>query len=468
MKKNKILIHTGIFLILFSVGNFASNKSGPGDFRPEEVICKMMPGESIGLINNSYGTSIRKHQTETGCYLLALQPEQDAESLAVIIDARPDVEYCRVNFYLYAPEPLQRSSAFLDEQNSGSFPDQPAVETLELADALVITDGSDIDVAVIDGGIDLNHVEFQDATPIISGWDYIDDDPIAFDEPGGAGSGHGTFVAGIIHLAAPGASIHAYRVLDTLGRGNGFDIASAIVKAVNDNCRVINLSLGMRGRHEGVESALRYAEGHDVIVVAAAGNDSTGENNIFPYPASKNYCLAVAALDSLSMKADFSNFGPNIDICAPGTQIYSPFSDNLYAWWDGTSFAAPFVSGIAALLISLNPDLSYDEIRSIILESASGIDASNPEFSGQLGSGLINPNGAIHIAARYQRGDANASGDIEVGDAVYIINYVFKAGPAPYPEITGDANCDGIVNIGDSVFLIRCVFFGGPVPCELK
>lgn len=74
-----------------------------------------------------------------------------------------------------------------------------------------------------------------------------------------------------------------------------------------------------------------------------ASNDSTEADLVFPFPAHKVSCIAVAALDSLNIKADFSNYGDKVDICAPGTRIYSTFLDTSYAWWDGTSFAAPFV-----------------------------------------------------------------------------------------------------------------------------
>jgi len=440
--------------------------NGAGDYKPEELICKMVPGYSIDIINSAYGTTVRSHQPETDCYLLSTQQGQDAESLAIIIGAREEVEYCGANYYLDAPEPYQRSSAFLDAECVGTFPNQEAAQTLSLTEVQTISTGADVAIAIIDGGLNLTHPLFAAKSGgVVSGWDYIDNDSIAFDEPGGPGSGHGTFVAGIVRLTAPDAGIYAYRVLDTLGRGNGYDIASAILQAVNDGCKVINLSLGMLGRHEAIDDALKYAEDRDIVVVAAAGNDATNECSLFPFPAIKEYCLAVAAVDSLNLLADFSNYGIKIDVCAPGTQIYSPFTDTLYAWWDGTSFAAPFVSGMAALILSQHPELSWEEVHGIIMESCIDIDYLNPAYENHLGYGLIDMAAALELASNYRRGNANGQDGIDVADAVYLIAYVFAGGQAPYPVIAGDANCDRLVNVGDAVFIIRYVFMGGPAPC---
>lgn len=461
-KSNKLSIVVTIFLFLAAL----SAGQGPAEYVPEELVCKMAPGFEIDIINGAYGTAVRNHQPETDCYLLTTQPGQNAESLAVIINAREEVEYCGANYFLDAPEPYQKSSAFLDEQCIGTFPDQEAADQLSIAEAQTISIGTDVKIAVIDGGVAFDHPEFAAKSGgVISGWDFVDNDSIAFDEPGGAGTGHGTFVAGIVKLTAPGSQIYAYRVLDTLGRGNGYDVAGAILRAVSDGCRVINLSMGMLGRHDAVEDAMKFAEDRDVIIVAAAGNDSTNECSLFPFPATKGYCLAVGALDSLNILADFSNFGIKIDVCAPGTRIYSPFIDTLYAWWDGTSFSAPFVTGLAALIITLRPEATWEGIHSIIKESCINIDSLNPGLCEQLGSGMIDMVAALEMASTFMRGDADSGGEINVADVVFLVNYIFRAGTAPYPLIAGDANCDNATNVGDAVYLIHYIFRSGPAPC---
>lgn len=454
--------------LLAGAGIGAGGDPQQGEYKPEELVCKMMPGFSIDVINNAYGTTVRNHQPETDCYLLTTPPGADAESLAVVINTHPGVEYCGANYYLDAPEPLQRSSAFLDLECVGTFPDAEASATLNLATVQDITLGTDIKIAVIDGGVNLTHPVFADKSAgLYSGWDYIDGDSVANDEPGGSGSGHGTFVAGIVKTVSPDADIYAYRVLDTTGRGNGYDIASAILRAIDDGCRVINLSLGMIGKHDALDDALRYAEWMDIVVVAAAGNDSTCQCNLIPFPATKNYCLAVAALDTLNRLADFSNYGEKIDLCAPGTGIYSSFTDTLFAWWDGTSFSAPFVTGLVALMYSVSPDLTWESIHNILCETAVNIDSVNPGFEGTLGCGMVDMVAALQTASSFMCGDANASGNVDIADAVHIINYIFKHGAASIPVSRSDANGDGNVNIGDAVYIVRFVFFSGPAPCAL-
>jgi subtilisin family serine protease len=230
---------------------------------------------------------------------------------------------------------------------------------------------------------------------------------------------------------------------------------------------VINLSLGMIGVDDALDEALKYAKMNNVLVVASAGNDSTAENTIFPFPASHAYCLAVGALDSLNVKAVFSNYGPKVDYCAPGTWIYAPYIDSFYAWWDGTSFATPFVSGLAALLISRDPTLNWEQVDTLIAESAVNIDSLNPGFEGLLGHGLIDMVAALEALEPLVIGDANTDSIVNIGDAVFIIGYIFRSGPPPIRPVAADANCDGRINVGDAVFIIRYLFSSGPAPCSV-
>jgi subtilisin family serine protease len=452
-------------LFLFAVTAFADEEKDR--YRPGEVVCEMEPGYSIDIILNDYNTTVNGFQHQTNCYLLGIPAGQDAESLAAVIAAREEVRFCGANYYLDAPEPYQRSQPFLDYNFMGDFLLQPAALLLDLSSVYTSATGDDVKIAVIDGGINLTHPEFttKSGGGVYSGWDYVDDDSIANDEPGGAGSGHGTFVAGVIKLMAPSSQIYAYRALDTLGRGDGYAIANAVLRAIDDSCKVINLSLGMVGRHEALDDALKYAERNEVIVVAAAGNDSSNADNIFPFPAIKASCLAVAALDSNNIKADFSNYGLKVDLCAPGTRIYSPYLDTLYAWWDGTSFAAPFVSGLAALMKSIDPQITWEDLDTILAQTSINIDSLNPGMEGMLGAGLIDPAAALNAVKLKVCGDADGSGSINVSDAVWIINYVFLSGPEPYSPTSGDPNCSSEINVSDAVYLINYIFAGGDAPC---
>lgn len=463
-------LFSSLLIGLQFLGTSASAQgNGHGEYRPGEIVCEMLTGYDINFINLTYGTSLKAVLSQTGSYLLQAPGGADAESLATVIAQQQaaTVLYCGANYYLDAPEPFQRSSPFLDNNLVGSFESQTAAVDLELAAALTISTGTGVTVGVFDTGINTAHPIFTAKTGgSISGWDFVDDDSVAFDEPGGHASGHGTFVCGLIHLVAPDANIKIYRVLDTLGRGDGWSLARAIVRAVEDGCGVINLSLGMRGVNEALDDALKFAHDNDVVIVAAAGNDSTNSNTVFPFPADQSYAIAIAAVDSNDILAPFSNYGGKIDLCAPGVNTYSPFLDTIYAWWDGTSFAAPFVSGAAALLRSKNATLTHSQVREILSETAIDIDSLNPSFAGGLGKGLIDIVAALQYTIGYKCGDPDRNDSISIADAVFLINYIFSGGPAPLPIQSGDADCSGRINIGDCVYLISYIFSGGGIPCQ--
>ncbi len=450
--------------VLLAASNLLANNNG--EFQAERLVCRLNTGYNIDYVNTTFGTTTVSTMFQTGSYLLATAPGVDAESLAAVIMLDQAVLYCGANYYLDAPEPFQRSSPFLDNQLIGDFEDQPAALTLALPTVHLVADGTAVKVAIIDTGLNFDHPEFAAKSGhFVSGYDFVDNDTYAFDEPGGIASGHGTFVAGAVALVAPGSELWAYRVLDTLGRSDGYTLASAVVRAVDDGCKVVNLSLGLVGKHDALDDAIHYAYNNNVIVVAAVGNDSTGDPNLFPYPAKESNTIAVAALDSLNRKADFSNYGKKVDISAPGTRVYAPYLDTSYAWWDGTSFAAPLVAGAAALLCQVDPSLTPGAVDSLLEESAINLDAINPEYVDSLGKGLLNPEGALTMLANFICGDTDGSSQVTISDAVYIINYIFAGGPPPVPSMAGDCDCSGMITISDAVYLITYIFSSGNPPC---
>lgn len=464
--KSSVFRYILCFLItLISLSLPAFSQQGFGGYREGEIICKMEIGFSINIINSTYGTGVKGHQQQTGCFLLSVPEGQDAESLAAVIDARPDVAYCRLNYLLMTPESLQRSQPFLDVEGVGSITLQSAAVNLEISAAQTLSTGLGVKIALIDGGVNFLHPLFDSTSAIlVSRWDFVDSDSDASEVSGGTGSGHGTFVAGILNLTAPGAEIMVYRALDTAGIGDGFSLASAVLMAVEDSCRVINLSFGMAGIHSALDDALRYAKSSGVNLVAAAGNDSTDSPLVFPFPADRAYCLAVVALDSFNLKAGFSNFGDKVDLCAPGTGIYSAYLDSSYAWWEGTSFAAPFVSGLAALLISRNQALLASEVDTVLSQTAINIDSLNVGYEGLLGHGLIDFLAAISQTGTTIYGDANGDQVVNILDAIFIISYLYKDGPQPYPLQIADTNNDGKITILDSTYLLAYLYKTGPPP----
>lgn len=452
-------IITSILILFIIIPSARGNRQDTGDYVEGELVCKLVNETYIDTINATYGTTTQQFLNQIGGFLLTVPPGQDADSLSTEISLDPNVIFCDLNYYLDAPEPVQGSQPFIDLVGGESFALQPSALALSLPDVHSIATGNGIKVGVIDGGIDPNHPVFNGS--VGSGYDYVDNDTIPQDSPGGSASGHGSFVSGVIKLVAPESIIMPYRVLDTAGRGNGFTVAEAILQAVADSCKVINLSMVMTGKHETVDVAIEFARDNNVLIVCAAGNDATEPDR---FPASDSYTLSVAALDSNNFKADFSNYGGKVDVCAPGTQIYAPYMDTLYAWWDGTSFAAPFVTGQAALIYGANQGVTWSGVVNAIVETAIDVDSLNPLYEGRLGSGLISPLDALGLTIIIC-GDINGDGQSgDISDLTYLVSYLFLGGTAP--SDSSAANVDGSetgLDIADLTYLVAFLFLNGPI-----
>jgi subtilisin family serine protease len=198
--------------------------------------------------------------------------------------------------------------------------------------------------------------------------------------------GHGTHVTGIVHLVAPEARLLSLRVLNSDGRGNNFRTASAISYATHHGADAINLSLGTPSASVLLRDVVNEAAGLGVVVVAAAGN----LNTIAPqYPAAEACAIAVTSVNAKDKKSSFANYGDWIGVAAPGENIYSAFPVDGYAWWTGTSMATPFVAGQAALLQSVDRQLTLDEVGRLIGGTARSLDKRNPIYAGLLGEGRI-------------------------------------------------------------------------------
>ncbi len=285
------------------------------------------------------------------------------------------------------------------------------------------TGSSSVVVAVIDTGIDETHEDLS-RTTFIPGFDFITSTVLT---PGtdSDDNGHGTLVAGILGAVANNGigivgtnwqvALMPLKALDSNGSGTSENVAKAIVWATDHGAFIINLSLGGVGfgQDVGLAKAITYAFQHNVVIVAAAGNDSApnggnlDQDPVFPIcdDNGQNMVIGVAAVDALDQKPSFSNYGKNcVDVSAPGKRILSTISrdpitraksPNSYAYASGTSLAAPFVSGQAALLKALFPNATNRQIRDRIISTTDPIDAPNISLcngpcAGKIGTGRIN------------------------------------------------------------------------------
>lgn len=213
-------------------------------------------------------------------------------------------------------------------------------------------------------------------------------------------NGHGTHVAGIaaagrgdgvgIAGVAPAARVVPVRVLDSTGAGTSGDVANGIRWAVDHGADVINLSLG-GDQSMAVTLATDYAESMGVVVVAAAGN--AGPSGPVSYPAALDSAVAVASHDASGALSSFSSNGPQVDVAAPGSGIFSSSPGSQWKAMSGTSMATPHVTGTVALMLQIHPTRSPAQVRELLRTTA--IDEGPTGFDNGYGWGRLNAGQAL-------------------------------------------------------------------------
>jgi subtilisin family serine protease len=392
MKRITLLIVGSLFLslIVFApIHRSASAAKNREKFRQQELVVKLKPGANIQSIIARYGASTVENIRGTRKYRIGWTSGQAIEQKLSQMVMDSDLLVASRNYIVQSPEILQSTAAFVDQSTAAfvdgvspvSFFDQPQVVNLHLAEAQSYTLGGGVTVAVIDTGIDATHPLFAGRLTA-NGYDFVDDDANPSEVSGGAGYGHGTFVSGLISLAAPNALIMPLRAFGADGSATSFDIARAIDYARENGARVINMSFGMLEQDLLVNDAINDAVS-SVYMVAAAGNDSAGSLH---WPAALyNWTFAVASVASDDTKASFSNYHSNVRGSAPGVSVYSAYPGNRWGTWSGTSFSTAFVTGEAALLLSLNPGLTRTQLNTFIGDSGVDINPVNPSYTSKLG-----------------------------------------------------------------------------------
>ncbi len=276
------------------------------------------------------------------------------------------------------------------------------------------TQGGGVRVAVVDTGVMANHPDLSGQ--VLTGAHFLHSDAGEPVDPAIGGtndfSGHGTHVAGTIAAksnnttgvsgAAPGAQILPVKVLCADGNGFTSDVADGITWAVDNGANVINLSLG-GGATSGEEAAIAYARDHNVVVVAAGGNDGTGGPASYPAAYSTGYAnvIAVAATDNANGHPAYGTTGSYLDVSAPGgvtvsgcagdpaVEILSTWNDGGYCSIAGTSMATPHVSAAAALLRAANGTCTAVQVKSRLETTADDLGPAGPDST--FGAGLVDP-----------------------------------------------------------------------------
>ncbi|MEZ0346305.1 MAG: S8 family peptidase [Infirmifilum sp.] len=236
-------------------------------------------------------------------------------------------------------------------------------------------------------------------------------------------NGHGTHVAGIIAATvngvgsagvAPNVTLYAIKVLNDAGSGTYTDIAEGIILAVkgpdgvvgtSDDAKILSMSLGGSSDSQTLHDAIVWAYNNGVVIVVAAGNSGDGNpstDNV-EYPARYSEVIAVAAVDSNGNTPTWSSDGPEVDIAAPGVNVYSTYKSGGYATLSGTSMATPHVSGVVALIQALRiasgkAPLTPSQVYAVLTSTA--VDLGSPGFDVFTGYGLVNAYAAVEAALK--------------------------------------------------------------------
>jgi len=359
-----------------------------------EVILQLETGADIRAVAEAAGATVLGQFGRRPIWRIALPVGRDASAEAAALQARADVRYAEPNALQEAPEGT-RNSFWLIGGDTGTYGSQWAPQALRLADAQAAAgQGAGVRVAVLDTGVELSHPLLaprlaRRGDGSVLGRDFVDDDEDASEEGGRSdvGWGHGTHVAGLVALAAPGARLMPLRVLDRSGRGNAWVLAEALAWAVDpdgnpatdDGAHLINLSLGTTQPTRLLSAVValascelddddedddedfadagfdddraRCALGHGAAVLSAAGNDGSADLRIYPAAEQVKGTRAVAATNEADALAAFSNRGGWITLAAPGEAVVSAVPGGGWGTWSGTSMAAPLATGVAALVL---------------------------------------------------------------------------------------------------------------------
>jgi serine protease len=417
-------------------------------FLPDRVIAKLMPGVEISSViaeTEQLGvtsvhrlfpdTMIRRNRTDVDIsqfYVVSLKAPVDPFFASEELSALPSVQYAEP-WFIY---PVNQVPEFTP--NDPMFSSQWGLVKIQAPDAWDITTGdSTVVIGIVDSGVETDHPDLganiwinpgesgldglgrdkrtngadDDANGYIDdwrGWDFAGADYNAISQdnnpnPTGVNNDHGTHVGGIAAAVGnngTGVTGTAFRCRilpvktaadnDTRGDGGtGYILTGyeGIAYAAFMGASVVNCSWGGSGGSQVEQDIINYAAKQGTLVVAAAGNNASSAPH---YPSSYANVISVAATSTDDGRASFSNFGPSVDVSAPGVSILSTVFPSSYVSWQGTSMASPFAAGVAALVKSARPLLNGVQLGEQIRATSDNIDALNPGFAGLLGRGRIN------------------------------------------------------------------------------
>ena len=389
----KMLILGLSCLWLFGIGAFGQVVSAQpyhqDAYIPNQILVQYdisLPQKTIADHADQVQAQARNRIEQIGVTVLEV-PEGEMEAAIEYLQNQPGVLAVEPNYIVTAQETIP---------NDPDLGSQYGLDKIGAPQGWDSSTGASwVTIAIIDTGVDRTHPDLILKTQ--DGYNVLRPDEAPQDD-----NGHGTHVAGIAAAASNngigiagvswGAQIMPIKVLNASANGTYANVASGIIWAVDNGAQVINLSLGGSAYSAILESAVNYAYNRGVVLVAASGN--AGGSSIL-YPARYTQVIAVGATDSNNERSLFSNFGNGMELVAPGVSIYSTELGGGYSYRSGTSMAAPFVSGLAAILIGMPGNYDAGLVREQITSSVLDLGASG--WDAYYGYGLIQMDVALSL-----------------------------------------------------------------------
>ncbi|MBK24224.1 MAG: hypothetical protein CME70_09515 [Halobacteriovorax sp.] len=385
-------------------------------YNPKRLIVKLKEGQAMPAHH-----SVKKvqHLFER-LYVLHLE---DIKSLQSDFLSNEAFEYVEKDYYSSRTEklPTAEKTVELNEKLSGDFNDpklgrlwhfnnKTGMSVTKAYNEVINGKGAEVIVAVVDTGVDFNHEDLKEVMWVNEGeipGNNIDDDGNGYvddvhgintltrDSDGNATGNmkdthsHGTHVSGIIGAkqnngvgiagVASNVKIMGIRTVPNSGDELDVDVVESFLYAAKNGAKIINCSFG-KSHNEGgqaVSEAIKYiGEKYGTLVIAASGNSSQDIDRRLTYPASfeNDHLMVVASTSNRGGMSYFSNYGKkNVDLAAPGSSVYSTTPNNRYSSMSGTSMASPSAAGVAAEVLSHNPELGPVELKRLLMESATKV-----------------------------------------------------------------------------------------------
>lgn len=371
---------------------------------------KLEEEKEVKVLNSYAWANIHHVQIPSG---------ETLEHMMKEIQKLEEVEYVEPNYLFH----VNASTEDLDYQLAAAEPPGKQKDSTS-SDAQPITSiGPSVTVAVIDTGVDYTHPDIAPYMWVntgeipangkdddgngyvddVNGYDFVNNDGDPYDD-----HYHGTHVSGIVlglqDALNPVIKIMALKFLAYDGYGSTGDAIRAIDYAIKNGAKILNNSWGGGGYSSALRDAIIASYNANRIFVVAAGNSAINIDQYASYPPSYLVpnMIAVAALDSQTNLAWFSNYGPTtVHVGAPGVSIYSTVPKErcgkppCYSYLSGTSMATPYVAGVAAVMLSKQSELMHLQVKKIIMDTS----VSNASLEGYIGKGSVEPEDAVTVAS---------------------------------------------------------------------